>query len=76
MAAAMEEEREAEQAARQGQQVQSYHRLYIRMCFPGPMQAQLDNIRERNQKHNPQICLLFRQTVPSCVLSEAESDST
>lgn len=36
MAAAMEEEREAEQAARQGQQVHSNHYHYICLCCHGP----------------------------------------
>ncbi len=40
MAAAMEEEREAEQAARQGQQVQIHHYCYICLCPGGPMEAQ------------------------------------
>ncbi len=63
MAAAMEEEREAEQAARQGQQVQSHQHHCVCLFSQGPMQAQLDSISERNQKHNKEICSTLRQIV-------------
>lgn len=78
MAAAMEEEREAEQAARQGQQVQSCYHHYICSFSQGPMQAQ--NGQHLREKPETQSGDLFNvkatwSWVSTCVLSPAGSDA-